>query len=202
MGRGSLGDLVGTLFGAVAGAPDGTHVRIWNELRPWTSTLMASAARKWVPFLSIEQRCSVQVMRAGHVVGACDHQAIAACDCCGRPVCLQHSRVDQHAEAICYLCLAEAMKILRERQQRGAAGGAPPPRSSSAPTDAAIAQALKTLGLKRGASWEEVRAAHRKLSAKHHPDRHPPNKKAAAEARFVKVQQALDLLRTQFPEAA
>ena len=50
----------------------------------------------------------------------------------------------------------------------------------------------ETLGLKRGASEDDVRKAYRRLARKHHPDVNPGDK--AAEDRFKDVQEAYDIL--------
>lgn len=50
----------------------------------------------------------------------------------------------------------------------------------------------KTLGVKKGASAEEIKKAHRKLVRKYHPDRNPDD--AAAEEKFKQVQSAYDTL--------
>ncbi|AHY47492.1 DnaJ domain [Rubrobacter radiotolerans] len=50
----------------------------------------------------------------------------------------------------------------------------------------------RVLGLRRGASKEEVRRAYRKLALKHHPDANPGD--AQAEERFKRVQQAYEIL--------
>jgi molecular chaperone DnaJ len=50
----------------------------------------------------------------------------------------------------------------------------------------------ETLGLKRGASEDEVRKAYRRLARKHHPDLNPGDK--ASEDRFKEVQEAYDVL--------
>ncbi len=49
-----------------------------------------------------------------------------------------------------------------------------------------------TLGVKRGASEDEIKKAYRKLARQYHPDRNPGDK--AAEARFKEIQQAYDVL--------
>ena len=49
-----------------------------------------------------------------------------------------------------------------------------------------------TLGVKRGASEKEIKAAFRKLAREHHPDVNPGD--AAAEARFKEISQAHEVL--------
>src|SRR3989449_7876896 len=49
-----------------------------------------------------------------------------------------------------------------------------------------------TLGVKKGASADEVKKAYRKLAAKYHPDKNPGD--AAAEEKFKEVQNAYDVL--------
>src|SRR5579883_44696 len=50
----------------------------------------------------------------------------------------------------------------------------------------------ETLGVKRDATADEIKKAHRKLAMQYHPDRNPGDKQA--EARFKEIQAAYDVL--------
>jgi molecular chaperone DnaJ len=55
-----------------------------------------------------------------------------------------------------------------------------------------MATLYDTLGVKKGASADEIKKAYRKLAAKYHPDRNPGD--ASAEEQFKAVQNAYDVL--------
>jgi len=54
---------------------------------------------------------------------------------------------------------------------------------------------LKVLGVKDGATWDEINDAFRALSKKHHPDRVPAAKRAAAEKKFKILSESFTWLK-------
>ena len=55
-----------------------------------------------------------------------------------------------------------------------------------------MATLYDTLGVKKGASADEIKKAYRKLAAKYHPDKNPGD--TSAEEKFKEVQNAYDVL--------
>jgi DnaJ-domain-containing protein 1 len=68
-------------------------------------------------------------------------------------------------------------------------------RLRAAHGDGEASDAHQVLGVKPGATADEVRAAYRALAKKHHPDVAPPAERAAAEARMRRIQAAYDALK-------
>lgn len=137
-------------------------------------------------------------MQHGEVVGACKSNAIAGCMVCKRPVCLAHAFVDGFGEAVCYVCVTQA--VTGAHADPAEQQSPPAPKRKAAPTE--LVWARKVLRLRRNATLEDARQAHRRLSAKHHPDRFPEAEKKDAQRRFVDVQRAWELMQTWFSEQA
>ena len=55
-----------------------------------------------------------------------------------------------------------------------------------------MADYYETLGIKKGASEDEIKKSYRKLAMKFHPDRNPGNK--TAEENFKKISEAYAVL--------
>lgn len=182
-----LVDALSRMAVSLQGAGPGFSGRLWRELQPWLAQLSQHAAGKWVPRLTFGFPCQIPNYQAGVPVGPCQHHAITTCDVCQKPCCLHHARIDSLGDGICYLCVAAAVRRAR---------GEPEPTVD-------LGWARKQLRVKVDASWEEVRAAHRKLSAIHHPDKQRTDKaKAKAEAKFKDIQKAFDMLKTEHEKAA
>lgn len=97
----------------------------------------------------------------------------------------------------------------RARERRQAHGeaqgaGAPPrgqqrqtPPNPNQVTPEMISKALHDLGLRPGATWDDVRAAHRKISGANHPDRFSKKSRREqkeASDKYLAAQQALEVL--------
>src|SRR5439155_10459337 len=67
-----------------------------------------------------------------------------------------------------------------------------PGRAAGAGDRGGVTSLYDTLGIKKGASQDEIKKAYRKLARQHHPDANPGDK--AAEERFKEVQTAYDVL--------
>jgi hypothetical protein len=194
---GSIMDMAGQVIEDLTKSPEGMPTRIWAELSPWVTTFTTSAAAKFLPYLTEGKPCAVPALIAGTAL-PCTNHAISACEACGRAACVHHCMLDQHGSVVCYLCVMEVMRLKR--------GAIPPPAGYTADRQGPVApdvarervkRALSVLGLRDGASFEEIKRRHRKLCAEHHPDKHrAPEAKAEHEARYKQVSAAfMDLER-------
>jgi len=211
-----LGEILGQMFGGLASADNGVHLRVWNELKPWVGRLIPSATSKWLPSIAGGVACEIPVLQRGHE-SDCGHHAVACCDVCHRPTCLNHGRIDALGDIICYQCVADATVLVpparraraaqappRARRQEPPPNGAPPPQQGKPPpTYGEIVAAFGVLNPRPGSPWAAIKSAHRKLSAQHHPDKQRSSaKKAAAEGRFKLIQAAFETLKRAHPEEA
>lgn len=189
-----LEDLFGSLFG---GFSRGVPPLVTEVLLPWANKVGLSAIARWSPIVASHIRCGLPYkMGSPHL---CSNQAIAGCGCCKSPVCLDHAMVAGNADVICLRCVNETVKIIQERIAKDP--DRQPPRSrpmadESPDREAEKLKHLKTLGLDPDdePGLDEIKAAYRKLVAKHHPDRAPEAERKAATKRFLKIQAAYEFL--------
>ena len=135
------------------------------------------------------------VLNAPHA--PCANRAGIVCAACRRPVCLHHAFLSAKGHAICWQCV--------QAQQAACYGQAPPPpRPAAAPRPPVDVEkrgrALRLLGLGEGATWDEVRAAHRTLAGRAHPDRHenePEAERAQWARRATAINAAFAFLKAQ-----
>lgn len=91
---------------------------------------------------------------------------------------------------------------MHEPRQWGPQGNGPSAPSTPRPLDELRMKHLKRLGLKPGASMEEIKGAWRRLAVKHHPDRAPEHRKASAEKKMREINEAYQWLLANSAEAA
>jgi hypothetical protein len=178
-------------MGSLGSAPNGASAAVWDEIGAFVRGLTMRASARWVPELARRVPCDVPSVQVGTDIATdCDHFSIGQCDACGRPSCLAHARVDQAGGILCFVCVAEQIRIgaervlqnpkararARGRTRRSADPGAPPPPPPPSPqppqpTAREIRRAaLAELGLPEGASPAQIREAYAHLVKMLHPD--------------------------------
>jgi len=70
-----------------------------------------------------------------------------------------------------------------------------PPGDTPAPADPRLAECLAILELRAGCTREQLSAAYRRLCKRYHPDRHRPERAAAANELLAEINAAHDYLR-------
>ena len=152
----ALGEFLGKILGA-AGAEDGVHVRVLNELRPWIGSLTQSAMRSWLPRIASGTLCEVPERRRGRVIGECQGFGVSTCLVCMRPCCLEHGMVGSGGEIVCAECVGLAQEVVpparreRARAQETKDEGAPPRRSQKERSDERKQQARERRERQQGA---------------------------------------------------
>lgn len=194
-------------------APQGVPERVWREVGPWLSHLVAKSTAKWIPIISAGFECEVLYPDRSSPTGwvGCSNQAVTVCDCCAHRTCLHHCRIDANGDAICFECVAEARRAVSAKPRHPPHGDPRRPpaghqhaagKQQAPPAKMTRAQALKVFGLKSSADAEEVKSAYRKLALRWHPDRHQGEEaKRKATARFLQIQTAYDVLSRSTPGA-
>jgi hypothetical protein len=175
-----LASFFGKLAGSAGGAVLGGALL---GMRDYVTHLGASAVEKWSVDYAMGVTCTAPSSKRG-----CGTGSFGRCDGCGQPTCLYHGRISADADIVCNVCLEKATG--KQAKKR------PEARSSRAGHDPERLAALEVLGLPPSATWPEVQARFRALSAKWHPDKFSAaDKKAAAEKRFKAVTQAYHSLK-------
>lgn len=170
---------------ATGGGMPGAGERVMTQLRPWFTRLASNALPRWLPALVVGTPCHIGVLE-GTTTRRCANHAVGNCGLCGRASCLSHSFVNELGEVVCFVCVVHY-------KGQGAPPPPPPPNAgnprSAAPT---VAQARKTLGVSKDASWEDVVRAYKRRVLKTHPDR------GGTEEKFRKVQEAFETLKEEY----
>jgi len=176
------------------------------EIMRWVADVQGHILRRWRPVIVQAAPCS---LRPRNVLTGrfepCPMPAIGVCGCCGQPVCLGHALIGQTADILCTACLSDYVRVVAAR------GGAPRPEApgpravngADAVDEALLRKRyLRTLGLKEPTSWEEIHAAFRGKAVRCHPDRAKPGRRAEAEVKFKKLNEAYQWLRPRFERSA
>lgn len=158
-----------------------------RELGEWFSVLQGHALQRWAPVVLSGARCSVRKDKR-----PCGRAGITKCVLCKQVVCLRHAAIAHDATAICETCLDDYADVVKQHAEER-----PEPEAAPGDTTAQKRSALRELGLTADATWDEVRAEHRALVKKYHPDkfaRSSAAERAKAEARIKKINAAYSVL--------
>ena len=164
---------------------------LMHQLSTWFRGVSTSALGKWA--LIPNEQCTAPRCRSG---------AVAPCVACEEPTCLQHAFLGPDASIVCKLCVDATVEMADEEFEDDDEDEQPAPAPQ--PPDERRA-ALREMGLKQGATWQEVQAKFRKLSLKYHPDRQTkktPAQKERAEEKFKRVTEAYHTLERLMRRAA
>lgn len=185
-----LSSLISQAFGRVAQTVETTDPVTTRAFR-FVGAIQAHAFSTWSDIGRTGMRCTVRYRTDGEEKAhRCESSSASACTVCRGPVCFDHGLFGVDGTVICRSCV-EAARLVGEAR-------AVPPEASAKDHSATRRQHLRTLGLKRAATAEQVKSAYRKLAARYHPDKVPEAKKAAATAKFVAIGQAKDWLLADF----
>lgn len=174
----------------------------FTVLADWFQGLQQQAFARWSATLFSGIRCAVvEGHRASTPV--CSGPAVGQCGICMRPTCLRHAMVARNGDVVCLECINRAAVALRGQGfapgSEPSVGRSPPPPSVGRPPgpdeEHIYREHLRVFGLKPGATPDQIKAAYRKLVAKHHPDRAPPAKREAATERLTKINAAFQYLK-------
>jgi hypothetical protein len=186
---GAFGKAVGQSFDSAAPA------QVRDQLMQWVGHLSTNALRAWGPNMLAPDTCEF-----------CSQVALGECIVCGASCCLAHAHVSYRAELICDECVgsmvgskpdqkrARAQERFRKRAER----------ATRAPdADQRIVAALGELGLKPGASWDDIKSEYRLLAAKYHPDKaRSAARREALEEKLKRLNAAYALLKAHYERAA
>jgi len=154
---------IGKLFkSAVAEAP------YLADLMEWLQSVQSGALELWLPTAIQGIACSDENNREG----ACRRTAVAICEFCRHPVCINHSFVGRTAQVVCCRCIAGARAASRGDVRR--ANPREQKRSSvneREQYEQNLKRSLKVLGLKQSATYEQAKSRYKELALKHHEDR-------------------------------
>jgi hypothetical protein len=138
----------------------GPHKHVFDQLSQFATHFSRNAVQKWT---------RAGVPRGTQcVMEGCEGEAVLTCMSCGQPACLAHIHLSHRAEGVCDGCVRELLKLKGKTWGADGQQGGANPRE---PSGAEIRAAHRKLGVGMDVGWDKVRAAHRFMAAKYHPDR-------------------------------
>ena len=160
------------------GQPEGGFGNdLYNHvLSGWAKVMSVFANAKWAARMASGIECQMQTDAA-----ACSHAAIADCELCGRPICLDHGMFSSDATGICYACFQAARPHVKRWE--------PPRPRKRRPQQAEQVGNLEDdyalFGIVPNCTDDELRRAFRKFQATYHPDT------AAGDANRARMNEAV-----------
>jgi DnaJ-like protein len=143
--------LIGKAIGQAVRAVQ-TQDPLLIELQTWFGVLLDHAPGRWRAVVHSHIGCGMP---------DCPRPAVGACVVCRMPTCLGHGMVSADAAVACVRCVHVAASN----------GKRWTPQTAGLDPEVVRKKHLKVLGLKEGATLDEIKSAFRTLAAKHHPDR-------------------------------
>jgi len=161
----------------------GPQKRAVQQVSEFFSHFSRAAFEKFGAMLEHPRRCSMS---------GCQAEAVVLCMGCGEAACMAHLHVSHRAEGLCDQCVRDLLELKGREPRRPA---------SKSPSSSDVKQARQTLGVRSGASWNEVQRAHRRAAAEHHPDRaRTPSQRRAAEKKSKRINSAFEVLRRHYEQ--
>jgi len=191
---------------AVDEVADGARDPLTRSILRWVGRVQSQILLRWRPLVQSGARCGIaQRLPNGEVVN-CREAAIGSCGFCGLHTCLHHAMIDENANVLCFRCLTEAARLMNAQAAPNPPRVRPERRDEhpAVPDDEPTLRRryLRVLGLRDPITSTELNETFRELMRKHHPDRAPENKRAAAENRSKAITEAYHWLRNHEKRAA
>lgn len=190
----------GGIFGGVAdaiGAQASAYGEAFRRVSSWAQAFVTRALPRAQALVVEDAGCEVPPDPANAAM-PCGHPALFRCSVCRRHSCGSHGFVGVDASCICVGCARSVFASLGGNTRPGSQARRPKTPPGSRPAEITVDEALRVLGVDRSTSWDEVRAAYRRLAFETHPDKFAQSgadEQAHAAERFRAVTAAFERLK-------
>lgn len=161
-------DLLGAAktMGSIAGviqtySTEESQAFLSRLLMPWAIRVAQLAPSRWVLPARVAPVCALE--QQGRL---CAAFAVGACHICSRPICMTHALVSANADLVCWACMKVAAQHAPKWQ-------ATKPELGQKGAESGSDWAYEMLGIERGATKAQIKAAFKKRIARFHPDTLP-----------------------------